>query len=364
MNNIGGVDILLNYTRREKMKNKMDAVIKEKPEYGAVFKKVDIPEIGPEQILIKVESTSICGTDHHIYVWNNWAQNNIKPPHIMGHEVAGEVVKTGNRVKKVQEGDFVSSETHIPCGHCYQCQTSQPHICKNLKILGVHQNGVFAEYAVIEEVDLWKNDPNIPKDLASIQEPLGNAIETILPGNVGGKDVLITGAGPLGLISIAVARVFGATNIMVSEPNKYRRDLALKIGADHVFDPTNEDLMRAVDDIFGSKGVDFTAEMSGNPKAIKNGIKAVTAGGIVSLLGLPDQEVSLDLTNDIIFKNIKVIGITGRKMFSTWHIASNLLKSKRLDLSPIITHKFPLKDFEKGMKLMTENNCGKIILKP
>src|SRR6056297_4231890 len=250
MNNIGGVDILLNYTRREKMKNKMDAVIKEKPEYGAVFKKVDIPEIGPEQILIKVESTSICGTDHHIYVWNNWAQNNIKPPHIMGHEVAGEVVKIGNRVKKVQEGDFVSSETHIPCGHCYQCQTGQQHICENMKILGVHQDGVFAEYAVLEEVDVWKTDPSIDKDLASIQEPLGNAIDTILPGNVAGKDVLITGAGPVGLISVAVARTFGATNILVSEPNEYRRKLSLEMGADHVVNPIENNLLDVVFDIF------------------------------------------------------------------------------------------------------------------
>jgi threonine 3-dehydrogenase len=346
------------------MKDKMYAVVKEKPEHGAVYKEVEVPEIGPEQILIKVESTSICGTDHHIYKWNKWAQNNIKPPQIMGHEVAGEVVKVGSRVEKVNIGDFVSSETHIPCGHCYQCQTGQEHICSNMKILGVHQDGVFAEYAVLEEVDVWKNDASLKKDFASIQEPLGNAIDTILPGNVAGKEVLITGAGPVGLIAVAVAKTFGAANILVSEPNKYRRDLSKKMGADHVVNPIENNLLDVVYDIFGKKGVDFTAEMSGNPTAIKNGIKAVTAGGIVSLLGLPDNEVSMDLTNDIIFKNIKVIGVTGRKMFSTWHIASNLLKGNRIDLSPVITHKFDLKDFEKGMKLMDEGNCGKIILKP
>lgn len=346
------------------MKDKMYAVVKEKPEHGAVYKEVEVPEIGPEQILIKVESTSICGTDHHIYKWNKWAQNNIKPPQIMGHEVAGEVVKVGSRVKKVQIGDFVSSETHIPCGHCFQCQTGQEHICSNMRILGVHQDGVFAEYAVLEDVDVWKTDPSIPKDYASIQEPLGNAIDTILPGNVAGKDVLITGAGPVGLISVAVAKTFGAANILVSEPNEYRRELSKKMGADHVVNPIENNLLDVVHDIFGKKGVDFTAEMSGNPTAIKNGIKAVTAGGIVSLLGLPDNEVSMDLTNDIIFKNIKVIGVTGRKMFSTWHIASNLLKGNRIDLSPVITHKFDLKDFEKGMELMEEGNCGKIILKP
>ncbi|MFO7814529.1 MAG: L-threonine 3-dehydrogenase [Halanaerobiales bacterium] len=346
------------------MKDKMHAVVKEKPEYGAVYKEVEIPEIGPEQILIKVESTSICGTDHHIYIWNKWAQNNINPPQIMGHEVAGEVVEVGSRVQKVKAGDFVSSETHIPCGHCYQCQTGQEHICRNMKILGVHQDGVFAEYAVLEEVDVWKTEPGIDKDFASIQEPLGNAIDTILPGKVAGKDVLITGAGPVGLISIAVARAFGATNILVSEPNEYRRDLSFEMGADHVVNPVEVNLLDAVDDYFGKKGVDFSAEMSGHPDAIRDGIKAVTAGGIVSLLGLPDDKVSLDLTDDIIFKNIKIVGVTGRKMFSTWYIANNLIKGERINLSPLITHKLPLKDFEKGMKLMDEGNCGKIILKP
>ncbi|MCF8000426.1 MAG: L-threonine 3-dehydrogenase [Halanaerobiales bacterium] len=346
------------------MKNKMHAIVKEKPEYGAVYKEVEIPEIGPEQILIQVKSTSICGSDFHIYKWNKWAQDNIEPPQIMGHEVAGDVIEVGSRVQKVKKGDFVSSETHIPCGHCYQCETGQEHICRNMKILGVHQDGVFAEYAVLEEVDVWKTDPSINKDFASIQEPLGNAIDTILPGEVAGKDVLITGAGPVGLIAIAVANTFGAANILVSEPNEYRRNLSYEMGADHVVNPIEVNLLEAVQDIFGNKGVDFTAEMSGHPDAIRDGIKAVTPGGIVSLLGLPDDKLSLDLTNDIIFKNIKVVGITGRKMFSTWHIANNLLKNEKINLSPVITHKMPLKDFEKGMKLMEEGNCGKIILKP
>jgi len=346
------------------MKGKMKAVVKEKPEYGAVYKEVDIPQIGPEQVLIKVESISICGTDHHIYVWNKWAQENICPPQIMGHEVAGVVIETGSRVKKVESGDFISAETHIPCGHCYQCLIGKQHICKNMKILGVHKNGVFAEYAVIEEVDVWKNDPNIPRNFASIQEPLGNAVDTILSGNVDGKDILITGAGPVGLLSVGIAKTFGASNVLVSEPNKYRRELSFKMGADYVVNPANEDLISAVNDIFGEKGVDFTAEMSGNPEAIKNGIKAVTPGGIISLLGLPADELQLNLTQDVIFKNIKIIGITGRKMFSTWNIVSNLLKSERINVSPVITHKFPLQDFKKGMKLMGEGNCGKIILKP
>lgn len=346
------------------MRGKMRAVVKKEPGYGAELMEKDIPEVGPEQVLIKVKSASICGTDYHIYVWNEWAKNNIKTPQIMGHEVAGEVVKVGDRVTKVKEGDFVSAETHIPCGECYQCQTGKQHICINMKILGVHTDGVFADYAVLEEVDVWLNDPAIPHAYASVQEPLGNAIDTIRAGNVAGKNILITGAGPVGLLSIGVARVFGATNIIVSEPNPYRRDIAKEMGADIVFDPTSEDLDYVVKDVTNGTGVDFVAEMSGNPVALNQGLKAITPGGSMALLGLPDDKVSLDLTGDVIFKGIKLIGITGREMFKTWHIAGRLIKEKRLDLEPVITHRFPLEDYAKGMDLMKSGNCGKIILNP
>ncbi len=346
------------------MEGKMKAIVKTKPEYGAEIVEREIPNNGPEQVLIKVESTSICGTDYHIYIWNKWAQNNIQIPQIMGHEVAGKVVEKGNRVQKVQIGDFVSAETHIPCGYCYQCETGKRHICKNMKIFGVHTDGVFADYAVIDEVDIWPNDPSIPPEYASIQEPLGNAIDTIKPGNVAGKNILITGAGPVGLLAIAVARIFGATKIIVSEPNQYRRDLALEMGADEVINPLDNDIIEVVYNITKGIGVDFAAEMSGNDKALKEALKSVTAGGSIALLGLPDEEVSLDLTGDLIFKGITMQGITGREMFQTWHIASRLIKEERIDLKPVITHQFPLEDFAKGMDLMASGNCGKIILKP
>ena len=346
------------------MNGKMRAIVKTKPGYGAEIVERDIPEIGPEQVLIKVESTSICGTDYHIYIWNKWAENNIQPPQIMGHEVAGKVVEKGSRVGKVEIGDFVSAETHIPCGYCYQCETGKRHICKDMKILGVHTDGVFADYAVIEEVDIWPNDPSIPAEYASIQEPLGNAIDTIRPGNVAGKNVLITGAGPVGVLAVGVARVFGATKIIVSEPNRYRRELALEMGADEVINPLENNLIESVQELTTGVGVDFAAEMSGNDKALKGALKSVTAGGSIALLGLPDEEVSLDLTSDLIFKGINMIGITGREMFRTWHIAARLIKEERIDLKPVITHKFPLEDYEKGMDLMTSGNCGKIVLIP
>ena len=346
------------------MNGKMKAIVKTKNEKGAEVKEVSIPDYGPEQILIKVESTSICGTDLHIYEWNNWAQKNISVPQIMGHEVAGKVMEVGDRVENIEKGDFISAETHIPCGHCYQCKTGKQHICNNMKILGVHKDGVFAEYAVIDEVDVWKNDPSIPAEYASLQEPMGNAIDTILAGDVAGKNVLITGAGPAGLISVSVAKAFGATQIIVSEPNDYRRNLALEMGADKVVNPLEEDLAGIVYELTEGIGVDFVAEMSGNEHALNESLKLITAGGKMGLLGLPDDEVSLDLTNDVIFKGIDLIGVTGREMFNTWYTASRLLKEERIDLDPVITHTFSLEEFEKGMELMETGNCGKIILKP
>ena len=342
----------------------MKAVVKKEADYGAELMEVDIPEVGPEQILIEVESASICGTDYHIYVWNEWAQENIETPQIMGHEVAGRVVEVGDRVTKVEKGDFVSAETHIPCGHCYQCETGNQHICANMEILGVHTHGVFADYAVVEEVDVWLNDTEIAPEYASLQEPMGNAIDTIRAGDVAGKNVLITGAGPAGLISVGVARAFGAAQVIVSEPNEYRRGIAKEMGADVVVNPLEEDLDQIVHDLTDGIGVDFVAEMSGNEMALRQGLKLITPGGSMGLLGLPDGEVSLDLNNDVIFKGINLIGVTGREMFNTWHIAGRLLKQGRIDLDPVITHTFPLEDFAKGMELMKSGNCGKIILKP
>ncbi|RCW82525.1 L-threonine 3-dehydrogenase [Halanaerobium sp. DL-01] len=346
------------------MNGKMKAIVKTKEAKGAKFKEVSIPDYGSEQVLIKVESTSICGTDLHIYEWNKWAQKNISVPQIMGHEVAGKVLEVGDRVENIEEGDFISAETHIPCGYCYQCKTGKQHICNNMRILGVHKDGVFAEYAVIDKVDVWKNDPTIPAEYASLQEPMGNAIDTILAGDVAGKNVLITGAGPAGLISVSVARAFGATQVIVSEPNDYRRKIALEMGADKVVNPLEEDLTDIIYERTDGIGVDFVAEMSGNEHALNEALKLITAGGEMGLLGLPDDNVSLDLTNGVIFKGITLVGVTGRKMFNTWYTASRLLKEERIDLDPLITHIFPLEEFKKGMELMESGNCGKIILKP
>jgi len=342
----------------------MKAVVKSRPEFGAELQEVPVPDPAPGQVLVKIQQTSICGSDYHIYKWNKWAENNVEIPQIMGHEMAGEVVALGCGVSSVSAGDFVSAETHIPCGHCYQCKTGLQHICVNMKILGVHTDGVFADYAVIEEVDVWKNDPAIPAKFASIQEPLGNAIDTIRAGEVAAKNILITGAGPAGLLSIPVAKAFGAANIIVSEPNDYRRELAEEVGADFVVNPLEDDLEAIVEEVTDGTGVDFVAEMSGVEAAINQGLRQITPGGTIALLGVPDDPVRLNLTDDLIFKGINMIGVTGREMFQTWYIARRLLKEKKIDIAPIITHEFPLEDFAKGMELMQSGNCGKIVLNP
>jgi len=342
----------------------MKAVVKKNAGYGAELMEVKIPEVGPEQVLVKVKKTSICGTDYHIYRWDDWAQENIKPPLIMGHELAGEVIQVGERAHRVKPGDFVSAETHIACGKCYQCQTGKAHICQDMKIFGVHTDGVFAEYAVLDETNVWINDPNIPADFALIQEPLGNAVDTIRAGNVAGKNVLITGTGPVGLLAVGVARAFGATKIIVSEPNEYRREIAREMGADLVIDPLKEELVDMIDSLTAGAGIDFVAEMSGNHHALKQGLKVITRGGSMALLGLPAGEVGLNLSQDVIFKGITLVGITGREIFKTWHIASRLIKEKRINLEPVITHTIPLEEFVKGMELMKDGNCGKIVLVP
>ncbi len=340
----------------------MRAVVKTKPGVGAEFKMVTIPKPGFGEILVKVKTASICGSDVHIYKWNSWAEQHVKPPQIMGHEMAGEVVEIGEGVTGIKIGDFISAETHIYCGHCKPCRTGNPHICSNLKILGVDTNGAFAEYVVIPQSVAWKNDPSIPPAFASVQEPLGNAIDTVLSEDVAGKKVVITGAGPIGMIAAGVARISGATEIYVTDINEYRLEIAKKMGADVVLNPKKQDVVSFVMDATNGEGVDVALEMSGNETALIQACEMLSPGGRLSILGVFDNSVSIDLNNLIIFKGIRVYGITGRRIFSTWYKAGNFLKSGRLDLSPVITHEFKLEEFEKGFELMLSGNSGKIIL--
>lgn len=346
------------------MNGKMKAIVKHHRGFGAEMRTVDIPEIKDDEVLIKVKATSICGTDVHIYTWDEWAQNRVNPPYVFGHEFSGEVVKTGSKVTSVEKGDMVSAETHLVCGTCPQCLTGQYHICKNTKIIGVDTQGCFAEYVALPAGNLWKNPKDMPYDVASIQEPMGNAVHTVLSGDVTGKTVAVIGCGPIGIMAAGVAKAAGAGQVIALDVNEYRLGLAEKMGATSIIHSLKEDPVKAVLALTGGNGVDVVCEMSGNPIAINQGFKMVTNGGRVSILSLPVKPVEINITDDIVFKGVTVQGITGRQMFRTWQQVSSLLASGQVDVSPMITHHFPLEEFDKGFDLMMKGECGKVVLHP
>lgn len=348
------------------MPEKMRAVVKTKPAPGAELIEVDVPEIGPNDVLVKVKATSICGTDVHIYEWNEWAQSRIPVPQTLGHEFAGEIVEVGSQVTGLKVGDFISAETHIPCNYCKQCLTGQQHICANLKILGVDCNGCFAEYASIPALVAWKNDPSIPPEFASVQEPLGNAVYCTTVEPVLGKSVLVFGDGPTGLFSTGVARVAGATLIMLVGRHPVRLEIGKKMGADILINGHSDDVEAVVREATGGIGVDVVLDMAGTQVAIDQGFRLVRKGGRYSAFGVASGPVQLDLNNGVVFKGVTIYGINGRLMYDTWFTVANLLRSKRLDISPIVTHKLPLDEFEKGFSLMMTRPkvSGKVVLFP
>ncbi len=342
----------------------MKALMKVAPAEGAELREVPIPQIGPDEVLIRVQATSICGTDLHIYFWDPWAASRIKPPMIFGHEVAGEVVEVGSQVKGIRVGDFVSVETHIACGTCYQCRTGQKHLCANLKIVGVDTDGAFAEYLKVPYENAWKNDPSLPPEIATLQEPFGNAVYTTLAEDVAGKQVAVFGGGPIGLMAVGVARASGASDIFLVEPTPLRRELGRTMGANHLIDPLQDDPVAYILDHTHGKGVDVFLEMSGAPKALEQGFQALRKGGRASLLGIFPEPFEVDINNLIVFKGATIYGINGRIMFDTWYRASELLASGRVDLRPLITHQIPLEEFATGMNLLRRKEAVKIVMKP
>ncbi len=346
------------------MQGKMKALVKTEPAPGLTMKEVDIPAIGPDDALVKVKATSICGTDYHIYAWDESFQERIKPPLIAGHEFSGEVLEVGENVDIVKPGDMVSAETHIVCHTCHQCRTGQMHTCINTTIIGVDVDGCFAEYVSIPAYNLWVNDPGLDLSVASAMEPLGNAVQTALAGPVAAQSIAVTGAGPIGLMCIPLLKMCGAQKIIVTEVNAYRLNLARKLGADIAINPAEEDPVAIAKEATGGLGVDGVLEMSGAPAAIDQGVKMLRPGGRMSALGVPSKRgVTLDFGDDIVFPAITIEGIAGRKMWETWYQTDGLLKAG-LDISPILTHEMPMEDFERGMELMASGDCGKVVLIP
>jgi threonine 3-dehydrogenase len=331
---------------------------------GLSFENASVPAIGAADVLVRVKTASICGTDLHIYGWDRWSQGRIKPPVTLGHEFCGVVERVGEDVTAVKAGDFVSAEMHVNCGHCHQCRLGEAHICQNLRIIGIDQDGAFAEFVKIPASNIWKLDPAIPEHYGAILDPLGNAVHTVLAGPIAGQTVLVTGCGPIGLMSIAVAKACGSSTVFATETNENRRAMAKKMGADVVLNPAAEDAVARILAETGGTGVDALLEMSGNPTAIQQGFKALRAGGRASLLGIPTENVPLDLVNDVIFKGATVQGIYGRRMYGTWVQMTALLKAGRLNLEPLFGEREPLEKFENAFAKLQGGLAGKILLYP
>lgn len=343
----------------------MKAIIKKEKAPGFTMTTKPIPEdLLPHEALVKIKATSICGTDVHIYKWDKWSQGRIKPPLTVGHEFCGEVIKIGDNVKTVKVGDIVSAETHIVCGVCEFCREGNAHICANTKIIGVDTDGCFAEYAKMPADNLIVNTSGLDPKYLSIQEPLGNAVHTMLHFNITGKTVAVVGCGPIGLMGVNIAKAVGASKIIAIEINPYRLNLAKELGADVIIDPLKENVIERVFEETNGLGVDVVTEFSGNKQAIEDAFKYIKNGGKMSMLGITESNIEVDLSKDIVFKGISIYGVVGRIMYKTWNQVAGLMAGGRLDLSKIITHTFALDDFEKGIEVMKSGNSGKVVLIP
>jgi threonine 3-dehydrogenase len=343
----------------------LKALLKKSPGPGAVYISAPDAAPAPDEVLVKVHRASICGSDLPIYNWTSWAPSRVKTPMVFGHEFCGVVAAIGRNARGFEKGDFVSVESHIYCGLCHQCRNGERHVCQNLKIIGVDGPGGFAEYARVPARCAWKHPDRSLADYGSLFEPLGNAVFATLVEDVVGRCVLVTGCGPQGLFAIQVAKASGASPIAAVEGSPFRRKLALKMGADYVFDPGETNVLGKIRRLAGDRaGVDVVLEMSGASPAIQLALEAVRPGGRITAFGLPSKPVTIDWERALIFKGVRIYGILGREIFQTWLKMDKLLRSGQLNLKPVVTHEFPLKDFKKAFEVMTspERKCGKVLL--
>ncbi|MCJ7782216.1 MAG: L-threonine 3-dehydrogenase, partial [Acidimicrobiia bacterium] len=320
--------------------------------------------VGPDEVLIEVRATSICGTDVHIYEWNQWAADHVMPPITVGHELTGVDVDRGANVTEPVIGQLVSVESHVVCNICAWCRTGQGHLCPKTQILGVHRDGAYADNDVVPAQNAWPDPPDMALSIASLQENFGNSVHTATTPNVAGRKVLVTGTGPVGVMAIAVAKALGARAVYATDISDYRLDLAEKMGADATLNPLRDDVGAAIAEITSGEGVDVLLEMSGAPSALEAGFAALKPGGEAALLGLTSQAFPFDIDDNIIFKGATVYGIVGRRLWQTWFEMRGLIRSGAVDLAPIVTHRFALEDFDKAFALMQSGECGKVVMFP
>lgn len=342
------------------MTAKMKALAKLHPEKGIWMTEAEVPTVGPNDLLIKIKKTAICGTDMHIYAWDEWSQNTIPVPMIVGHEYVGHVVDIGQEVRGFETSDRVSGEGHITCGHCRNCRAGRRHLCRNTFGVGVDRQGAFAEYLLIPAFNAFKIPDNISDDLAAIFDPFGNAVHTALSFNLIGEDVLITGAGPIGIMAAAVARHVGARHVVITDVNDYRLELASKMGASCAVNVAKQNIEDVMQELGMSEGFDVGMEMSGVPSAFTSMLENINHGGKIAMLGIPSSDMAIDWTK-VIFKGLEIKGVYGREMFETWYKMASLIQSG-LDLSPMLTHQFPVDEFQAGFEMMESGQSGKVIL--
>lgn len=339
---------------------KMKALVKSKAEPGLWLEEVDIPKVGINDVLIKIKKTAICGTDVHIWNWDKWSQKTIPVPMTVGHEFVGTVAAIGENVNDLQIGELVSGEGHIVCGRCRNCLAGRRHLCKDTMGVGVNRTGAYAEYLSIPITNVWHADPNISTDMLSIFDPFGNATHTALSFDVLGEDVLITGAGPIGLMATAIVKHAGARHVVVTDINPYRLSLAEKMGATVALNAQNETIADVQKKLKMKEGFDVGLEMSGNPMAFRDMLANMSHGGSIALLGIPPEDLAIDWTT-IIFNMITIKGIYGREMYETWYLMQAMLNSG-LDISAVITHHFKYTDFKEAFEVMRSGQSGKVIL--
>lgn len=338
----------------------MKALVKRYAEPGLWLDEVPDPEMGINDVLIKVDRTGICGTDVHIHNWDSWAQKAVPVPMVVGHEFVGEIVEVGSNVADFHSGDVVSGEGHVVCGRCRNCMAGRRHLCADTKGIGVNRPGAFAEYIVLPMANVWHHADGIDRDLAAIFDPFGNAVHTALTFDLLGEDVLITGAGPIGCMAAAVAQYAGARYVVVTDVNPWRLELASRLGATRVVDVRSESLGDVQKELGMKEGFDVGLEMSGNPSAFREMISNMSHGGKIALLGIPSEEIAIDW-NTVVFNMLTISGIYGRRMYETWYKMTVMLQGG-LEIRPVITHHFDHTEFEKGFEVMKSGESGKVIL--